>query len=266
MSEMIRKNGKTIALFFFLCLFFQASIYGQDRTITGVISDASDGTALIGATVVIKGTTIGTTSNLDGEFSMPISENDTLIVSFIGYLGEEITITDQTHLQLELTPELTELSEIIVVGYGTQKKIEITGAVSSVKSEDMVSVMASDFTKSLQGQVAGVSVIESSGRPGDQANVQIRGLGSISSSASPLYVVDGIPYERNPDIASEEIASVEILKDGAAAAVYGTRASNGVILITTKRGKELENWIHLLYASFHLHKGVLQYLIMEYQM
>lgn len=238
MRELIRINGKSIVLLAFLCLFFGASTFAQEKQITGTIYDSSNGTVLPGATVVVKGTTIGTTSNIDGVFSIKASDNSTLLVSFIGYVTKEVPLTGGTDVKINLAPDFAELSEVVVVGYGTQKKIELTGAVSSVKTEEMTKIVSSDFTKSLQGKVAGVSVIESSGRPGDQANIQIRGLGSISSNSSPLYVVDGIPYNSNPNIASEDIESVDILKDGASAAVYGTRASNGVILITTKRGKE----------------------------
>ncbi|MGQ1909002.1 SusC/RagA family TonB-linked outer membrane protein [Marinifilum sp. RC60d5] len=238
MRELIRINGKSIVLLAFLCLFFGANVIAQDKSITGTIYDSSNGTPLPGATVVVKGTTIGTTSNIDGVFTINTSENSILLVSFIGYVTQEFPLSGKSSVKINLSPDFEELSEVVVVGYGTQKKIELTGAVSSVKSDEMAKIVSSDFTKSLQGKIAGVSVIESSGRPGDQANIQIRGLGSISSNASPLYVVDGIPYDGNPNIASEDIETVDILKDGASAAVYGTRASNGVILITTKRGKE----------------------------
>ncbi|BAX78947.1 SusC/RagA family TonB-linked outer membrane protein [Labilibaculum antarcticum] len=238
MREIIRINGKSILLLAFLCLFFAASTIAQEKRITGTVYDSSDGTALPGATVVVKGTSIGTTSDIDGVFNINTSENSTLIVSFIGYVTQEVALSGETSVKIDLAPDFAELSEVVVVGYGTQKKIELTGAVSSIKSEEMSQIVSSDFTKSLQGKIAGVSVVESSGRPGDQANIQIRGLGSISSDSGPLYVVDGIPYNGNPNLASEDIETVDILKDGASAAVYGTRASNGVILITTKRGKE----------------------------
>ena len=247
-TNVIRKRLTSIALLF---LILWGTLFAQDRLLSGTVYDNSTGEPLPGATVVLKGTSTGSTTDLDGKFSIQVASGETIVVSFVGYLNEELAVTDQTDIRVSLVPDLTELSEVVVVGYGTQKKIELTGAVSSVKSDEMVQVVASDFTKSLQGQVAGVSVTESSGRPGDEANVQIRGLGSISTSSSPLYVVDGIPFERNPNIASEDIESVEILKDGAAAAVYGTRASNGVILITTKRGKAGETKV-----SFSSYYGI----------
>lgn len=237
MKEKSKFTRNKLLLIVILFLGVGNYLSAQERELKGVVFDQNTEEPLPGATVLIAGTSIGVTTNLDGEFSVNVEDGQKIQVSFIGYISEEIEVTGQTDLTVHLVPDLTELSEVVVIGYGVQKKIEMTGAVSSVKSEDMAGVVASDFTKSLQGQVAGVSVIESSGRPGDQANIQIRGLGSITSNASPLYVVDGIPYDNNPNIASEDIASVEILKDGAAAAIYGTRASNGVILITTKRGE-----------------------------
>lgn len=234
---MLKFTLKRRVPFILLALVYSQLAFGQIK-IEGTITTASDGSPLPGVNVVVKGTSTGTLTDIQGHYAVEVPDNDaTLVFSYIGYITESIAVGSQTNIDLVLTEDITELSEIVVIGYGTQSKKEVTGAVSSVKSEDMVNISASDFTKTLQGQVAGVNVTESSGRPGDQAIVQIRGLGSISSSSSPLYVVDGIPYPSNPNIASEDIESVEVLKDGAAAAVYGTRASNGVILITTKRGK-----------------------------
>ncbi|MDW7691403.1 TonB-dependent receptor [Flammeovirgaceae bacterium SG7u.111] len=222
-------------------LSFQLILFGflaaAQTPISGTVTDNA-GDPLPGVSVIIKGTDKGTVTDIDGKFSVNVEDgNNLLVFSFIGFIAQEVAIEGQTVFTITLEEDIQQLEEVVVIGYGTQKKKEVTGAVSSIKAEEMTRVVASDFTKSLQGQMAGVSVTESSGRPGDQANIQIRGLGSISGSSSPLYVVDGIPYQGNPNIASEDIATVDILKDGAAAAVYGTRASNGVILITTKRGE-----------------------------
>ena len=235
------KELKTIAwrplLLVVLLLSMGGRLLAQETNVSGQVTDSDSGEPLPGVTVIIKGTTTGTATNLDGNFSITVPSDATLVFSFIGFTSQEIPVAGQSTISVELTADVVALEEVVAIGYGVQKKKELTGAVAQVKSEEMTKIAASDFTKALQGQVAGVSVIESSGRPGDQANIQIRGLGSISSNASPLYVVDGIPYNSNPNIPSEDIATVDILKDGAAAAVYGTRASNGVILITTKRGK-----------------------------
>lgn len=220
------------------------ALHAQEITVSGKVTDKSTGEALPGVSVVIKGTTSGTATDIDGNFTLPVKKGATLLFSFVGYQQQEIKVEDQRQLNVSLAADVVSLEEVIAVGYGVQKKKELTGAVAQVKAAEMEKIVASDFTKTLQGQVAGVSVVESSGRPGDQANIQIRGLGSISSDTQPLFVVDGIPYNSNPNIPAEQIASVDILKDGAAAAVYGTRASNGVILITTKRGKAGETKVN----------------------
>ncbi|WP_075602391.1 SusC/RagA family TonB-linked outer membrane protein [Saccharicrinis aurantiacus] len=216
------------------------SVLAQNLEITGVVSDGETGDPIPGVSVYIVGTTNGTITNIDGQYRINAASDAKLGFSFIGYQPQSVDVAGKTSLSISLDADVVSLDEIVAVGYGVQKKKELTGAVAQIKAEEMTKIVASDFTKSLQGQVAGVNVTESSGRPGDEANIQIRGLGSINGTTMPLYVVDGIPYQGNPNIASEDIATVDILKDGAAAAVYGTRASNGVILITTKRGKEGE--------------------------
>lgn len=220
-----------------LLLTMGGRLFAQETNVSGTVTDETTGEGIPGASVVIKGTTTGTATNFEGKYALSVPNGATLVISFVGYTPYEVEVAGQTTIDVVLKADMVALEEVVAIGYGVQKKKELTGAVAQVKSEEMTKIAASDFTKALQGQVAGVSVVESSGRPGDQANIQIRGLGSISSNASPLYVVDGIPYNSNPNIPSEDIATVDILKDGAAAAVYGTRASNGVILITTKRGK-----------------------------
>lgn len=232
---------KTIALQRLLLIAILLSmgtrLFAQETKVSGKVTDETTGEPIPGVSVVEKGTINGTATDIDGQFSIAIRKGSTLVFSFVGYSTFETVVTNQSTLTVVLKTDVVSLQEVIAVGYGVQKKKELTGAVAQVKSEEMTRIVASDFTKALQGQVAGVSVVESSGRPGDQANIQIRGLGSISSDTQPLYVVDGIPTNSNPNIPAEDIATVDILKDGAAAAVYGTRASNGVILITTKRGK-----------------------------
>jgi TonB-linked SusC/RagA family outer membrane protein len=228
-----------------LLLTMGGPLFAQETNVSGTVTDETTGEGIPGVSVFVKGTTTGTATNFEGSYSLAVESGSTLVFSFVGYTPQEVLISNQTNLDVALKTDMVALDEVIAVGYGVQKKKELTGAVAQVKSEEMTKIAASDFTKALQGQVAGVSVIESSGRPGDQANIQIRGLGSISSNTQPLYVVDGIPYNSNPNIPSEDIATVDILKDGAAAAVYGTRASNGVILITTKRGKAGETKVSM---------------------
>lgn len=235
MEKMKKKAWRIILLF--AVLLVCNPLFAQTNKITGIVTDSANGEPIPGVSVYVKGTTNGTLTDPNGSYSLNVEKGNTLVFSFIGYTTYEVVINNQSTIDVSLKTDVVSLNEVVAIGYGTQKKKEITGAVSQVKSDDMVKIAASDFTKTLQGQVAGVNVTESSGRPGDDANIQIRGVGSINANAKPLYVVDGIIYEDNPNIASEDIATVDILKDGASCAIYGTRGANGVILITTRRGK-----------------------------
>ena len=214
-----------------LCVFSQ-------QKVSGVVKDADDGTGLPGVNVLVSGTTIGTITDANGLYTIEVpGKSSVLKFSFIGYMTKEVVVNAQTVIDIELVTDITELQEIVVVGYGTQRKKEVTGAVASMKSDDILKAPTSDLGEAMQGSIAGVNVQAADGRPGAPANIQIRGLGSINGGATPLYVVDGIPFQGTPNIAPEQIESVEVLKDGASAAIYGVRASNGVILITTKRGE-----------------------------
>jgi TonB-dependent starch-binding outer membrane protein SusC len=207
--------------------------------VSGVVSDDLDQTALVGVSVSVKGTTKGTVTDAKGKYVLSVPNNATLVFSFTGFDAKTVEVGNRNIINVSLKMSDNILSEVVVVGYGTQKEKEVTGAVATVKADMIVKSPVSDLGAAIQGQIAGVNVQASSGRPGDNSNVQIRGLGSLSSGAlEPLYVVDGVPYQSNPNIAPEQIASIDVLKDGAAASVYGTRASNGVILITTKRGEK----------------------------
>lgn len=217
-----------------------SSIVYAQTSVSGKVTDSDDGSGIPGANVLVKGTTQGTITDLDGNFKLEVPDsNTTLVFSYIGYLSQEAVVTGRSVIDIQLAPDVKQLDEIVVVGYGTQKKKEVTGAVGSIKSEELLKNATADIGDAMQGQIAGVNVQASSGRPGSKSNVQIRGIGSVSDGAlGPLYVVDGVPFQNDPNISPEQIESMEVLKDGAAAAIYGVRASNGVILITTKRGKE----------------------------
>ncbi|GAA4820822.1 TonB-dependent receptor [Algivirga pacifica] len=214
--------------------------FGQERIINGKVTDAETGESLPGVTIMVVGeVSTGTTTDYEGEFSLSINEGVTEIsLSYIGYKTQVIELGNQSTFEIALQVDVKSLDEVIVVGYGIQTKKEITGSVASVQSEDIANIPTSDLGESLQGMIAGVDVQSSSGRPGASANVQIRGVVSATSAGSPLYIVDGIPFRENPNIAPEQIESVDVLKDGAAASIYGTRAAGGVILITTKKGTE----------------------------
>jgi len=225
------KRAMAFALFFIVC----GAIQSQNVTINGIVTDGN--MPLPGASVLVKGTSNGTVTDFDGNYEISASSNAILVFSYLGYVTNEVPVQNRTSIDIALEENLSQLDEVVVVGYGTQKKKEVTGAVVQVKSDIISRAPVSDIGESLQGVVAGVNVQAASGRPGEAANIQIRGVGSLLGKLEPLYVVDGVPYESNPNIAPDQVESMDILKDGAAAAVYGVRASNGVILITTKRGK-----------------------------
>ena len=210
--------------------------YAQVK-VSGTVMD-EQGTPIPGATILIEGTKTGSIADFDGNFEISANSNAVLVISSIGFTTKKVTVGVSKTIKVILAEDTQALDEVVVVGYGTQKKKEVTGAVAQVKSDIISIAPVSDISESIQGRVAGVNVQAASGRPGEAANIQIRGVGSLLGSLEPLYVVDGVPYESNPNIAPDQVESMDILKDGAAASIYGVRASNGVILITTKSGKE----------------------------
>ena len=224
-----------------LVLLLCVSAIGHAQTIVrGKIINSEDGIPLPGATILVKGTTNGAVSDFDGEYTINVSDKaETLLFSYISYEPQEIKINGQTIINVAMVPDAGVLEEVIVIGYGTRKKKEIAGAVAQVKVQDIEQYVTPDVTSTLQGQVAGVSVTSNSGEPGAQSSIQIRGITTLQGSNEPLYVIDGIPQELGYQLtlASNEIQTFDILKDGASAAIYGTRGAAGVILITTKRGK-----------------------------
>ncbi|MCQ2216027.1 MAG: TonB-dependent receptor [Bacteroidales bacterium] len=218
-----------------LVLVGTTSAFAQSNMdVSGTILDNA-GVPMVGVTVMEQGTTNGTVTDLDGNYSIKVPQGATLIFSFIGYNPQEVIVND-SKINVTLLEELKDLDEIVVVGYGVQKKSSVTGAVSQVKSEDMQARTITNANQALQGKTAGVQVLSSSAKPGASPSVRIRGIGSNGDS-SPLYVVDGRIASDIGGIDPNDIESMEVLKDGASAAIYGASAGNGVILITTKRGK-----------------------------
>lgn len=223
------------------------------QQVTGRVAD-SGGNALPGVNVLIRGTTVGTTTDANGSYSLNVSDSESILVfSFIGYASQEIAVSGKTKIDVALEDDLQSLDEVVVVGYGTIKKSDITGAVSSVTSKDLKALPVATLDQALQGRAAGVQVVQSTGAPGGGTNIRIRGTSSVNASSEPLYVIDGMLINSNSNemniggrgpainplatINPSDIESVEILKDASATAIYGSRAANGVILITTKRGK-----------------------------
>ncbi len=207
------------------------------RTITGKVIAGDDGTGLIGATILAKGTTAGAATEIDGSFTLQLPAGaDILIVSSVGYVTQEISSAGLSSIDITLQPDVTTLSEAVVTGYGSQTKRDITGAVSTINTKDLLSVPAANVAQAMQGRVAGVNV-SNDNSPGGGVMVRIRGFGTINDN-SPLFVVDGVPTKGNLNTLNlNDIETIQILKDASAASIYGSRAGNGVVIITTKRGK-----------------------------
>lgn len=208
----------------------------QNVQVTGTVSDET-GSPLPGVTILLKGTTTGTTTDLDGKYSISGPATGVLVFSFIGYTPLEETIGNRSLIDVSLSPDLADLEEVVVVGYGTVKKSQLTGAISSVGNKEIQELPITDARQALQGRAAGVDVTQAGSKPGSAPQVRIRGRRSFNASNEPLYVVDGIPTVGGlQDINPSDITSMEVLKDASATAIYGSRGSNGVVLITTKRG------------------------------
>ena len=208
----------------------------QDGRITGTVTD--DFGPITGANVVEKGTTNGTITDMDGNFTLEVSKGATLQISYIGYLSKEIEIGNQTNYTIQLVEDSQALEEVVVVGYGTQKKVNVIGSIASVDSKALEARATADVTNMLTGQLSGVTISQTSGSPGaDAGTIRIRGVGSFGATPDPLVLVDGLPGSLS-DLASGDIESISVLKDASSAAIYGSRAANGVILVTTKSGKE----------------------------
>lgn len=219
--------------------------HGQNLKVNGTVLSEESGQPIPGVSIVIKGSSIGTSTDFDGLYTINVAKGETLVFSYIGMEEIEIIVSTASNNVL-MKESVTGLDEIVVVGYGTAKKRELTGAIASVKAKDLNKTITSDFASAIQGRIAGVSVRQGNAAPGENATITIRGITSFQDGGSgPLYVVDGVTYIENPNITPQEIESIEVLKDGASAAIYGSRASGGVILITTKKGKEGQMKVNL---------------------
>jgi TonB-linked SusC/RagA family outer membrane protein len=207
----------------------------QGITVTGKVLSVEDNSGLPGVNIVVKGTTVGTVTDIEGNYSLEVpGENSVLVFSSVGYVSEEITVGSRTVIDFTLKADVTALSEIVVVGYGTQKRAEVTGAISSITSEAITEVPITSAEQALQGRAAGVNVV-SNGQPGSSPVIRIRGLGTVNDN-NPLIVVDGIVGARLEDINPNDIQSIEVLKDASTTAIYGALGANGVVMVTTKTG------------------------------
>ena len=223
--------------FFLLFLaFFTQLIFGQDfRSISGVVTDADDGSPLAGVSVSVPGTTVGTVSDIDGKFTLNVPSGKSLMFSYIGYEQQVVAVKNETFLNVAMKVNVQMLDEVVAIGYGVVRKSDLTGAVGSISGEKLKALPVAKVDQALQGKLAGVTVTANSGQHGADAAIRVRGIGSLNGAA-PIYVVDGIITNNINFLATSDIASLEVLKDASSAAIYGARGANGVILITTKKG------------------------------
>lgn len=252
--------GLIILATFFCCPYLSASDASrfmqtilQEKSITGKVT-SMEGEELPGVNVIIKGSTTGTVTDINGNYKLAVpDEGAVLVFSYVGYSSEEVVVSNQSIIDVAMSPTIESLSEVVVVGYGTVKKSDLTGSVASIKAEELEAVPVTSFDQALQGRAAGVQVVQTTGAPGGGTNIRIRGTSSVNASSEPLYVIDGMLVNSNvgemsvggrgpaisplASINPSDIASIEVLKDASATAIYGSRGANGVVLITTKRGK-----------------------------
>ncbi|MXN90083.1 SusC/RagA family TonB-linked outer membrane protein [Flavobacterium sp. Sd200] len=222
---------------FVVFLFSVSVVNAQNATITGKVTSASDGLGLPMANVVVKGSSNGVSTDLDGNYSISAGANDVLVFSYVGFTNQEITVGNQTVINIALSAAATELEDVVVVGYGTQKKADLTGSIAVVNVSEAKKTSTSDVSQLLQGRTSGVTVT-TDGQPGAGPQIRIRGIGTFGN-AEPLYIVDGVAMSGSVrDFNPNDIKSIQILKDGAASAIYGSRAANGVVIITTKNGRK----------------------------
>jgi TonB-dependent starch-binding outer membrane protein SusC len=219
-----------------LIVFAPAGNPAQESRVTGTITDATTSEPLIGVNIVIEGSNTGVVSDMNGKYSIDVKEGAILIFSYIGYISERIPVAGQSEIHVTLSPDITNLEEVVVVGYGTQKKSDLTGSISSVKGNDLTQLPVIRADQALQGRAAGVVVTNNDGAPGGSTTVRIRGGNSITGGNNALIVIDGFQGGDLSSLNPNEVASVEVLKDASATAIYGSRGANGVILVTTKRG------------------------------
>ncbi|KAA6335843.1 TonB-dependent receptor SusC [termite gut metagenome] len=227
-------------LFGFLCSLINTySVFAQakTKTITGIVTEESN-LPLIGASVSVKGTSVGTITDLDGKYSINVQENATLLFSYIGCISQTVIVKDKTVVNVTLREDAQALDEVVVVGYGVQKRSHLTGSISKVDINGLEDIPLSRVDQALQGRIAGVQIQNTTSEVGEAPVIRVRGMGSISASDSPLIITDGFPVEGGLEIINpNDIESIEVLKDAASSAIYGSRVANGVIMVTTKSGE-----------------------------
>ena len=234
MSRKLLNLRTTLTMLFIMLV---CSVSAQTVAITGTVTDET-GEPLIGASVLEKGTKVGVQTDLDGNFSLKVSGKNPLVVSYVGVTPIEVPIDGRSHIDIVLRGSSVELDDVVVIGYGTARKKDLTGSVSSISAKSIESVPVVNVAEAMSGKLAGVNVTTSEGSPDAEINIRVRGGGSITQESSPLYIVDGFPVSSISDISPADIQSIDVLKDASSTAIYGSRGANGVVIITTKTAKE----------------------------
>ncbi len=232
---------RILQLFTALLLFcgVNLTLKAQDRTVTGKVTSTDDGSAIPGASIIVKGTTTGSTTGSDGKYSISVSDNATLVFSFVGMVAQEVPVGNRSTIDVQLVPNVQSLSEVVVIAFGAAQKGTFTGSAGQIDSKQLETRPLTNVATALAGTLPGVQTNAGSGQPGSGPDIRIRGFGSINASNDPLYVVDGVPYSGNiSNLNVDDIASISVLKDASSTALYGARAANGVVMITTKRGSK----------------------------
>lgn len=253
----MRKSSDLLkALFLMLGLVVVLTAQAQVKTVTGRVSDAANGDPMPGVTVVVKGTTNGTITTPDGTYSMQVADSDVLLFSFIGFKYQEVNVAGQSVINIQLKSDNIGMEEVVVIGYGVSKKKDLTGSVQTISAKDFNQGAITSPQQLMNGKVAGVQITDGGGAPGSKSTIRVRGGSSLKASNDPLIIVDGVPMD-NSDVSGmsnplsvvnpNDIETFTVLKDASATAIYGSRASNGVILITTKKGKGTD--IHVDYTG-----------------
>lgn len=241
-------HRKIKALLLLFMIMLVMPVYSQ--VITGKVIDANNKEPIIGASIQVKGTSIGTMSDLDGQFKITVKDkNASLQVSYVGYKTVVQPLNGKTSITITLQESTQELDQVVVIGYGVQKKSDLTGAIASVDADEIAKLPATNVMHAIQGKAAGVEIVQNSGAPGASSTVRIRGMGTINNS-DPLYVVDGIPMDNIDYLSPDDIESIEILKDASSAAIYGSRAANGVVLVVTKSGKNSQKILNVNFNAY----------------
>ena len=233
---MLKQMFQRLTIVTVVLLTFGAT-YAQKVTVTGTVVDDKSQEALIGAAVLEKGTQNGVVTDIDGNYAISVSAGATLVFTYMGYDKKEVAVGSRRIINVQMAATVEELDELVVIGYGVQKKSDITGSISSISNKEINDQPVANALQALQGRAAGVNIIQNTGAPGSNTTIKIRGTGTVND-ADPLYVVDGFIVDNIDYLNPNDIAGVEIFKDAASSAVYGSRAANGVVAITTKSGKE----------------------------